>query len=197
MPNTAVSYAEETTMLLSGHISIPAKYCTCTSIRVYLSFSERNHEWLVFRHSLTHRWSRRRRRKYDPPTMRFSWCLVELELKYTSKTPNTVGYIRRMRPIDFSEQQALRRDLLFAGDHTNKKRTKQNENKDTHPSKNCWRLKEKYRSRSSRDMNTFLPYNCCSLSCGDPFVTHHLYVKLDFILGQTNLLLQLERKFQW
>ena len=157
MPNTAVSYAEETTMLLSGHISIPAKYCTCTSIRVYLSFSERNHEWLVFRHSLTHRWSRRRRRKYNPPTMRFSWCLVELELKYTSKTPNTVGYIRRMRPIDFLEQQALRRDLLFAGDHTNKKRTKQNENKDTHPSKNCWRLKEKYRSRSSRDMSTFCP----------------------------------------
>ena len=152
------------------------------SIRVYLSFSERNHEWLVFRHSLTHRWSRRRRRKYNPPTMRFSWCLVELELKYTSKTPNTVGFIRRMRPIDFSEQRALRRDLLFAGDHTNKKRTKQNENKDTHPSKNCWRLKEKYRSRSSRDMNTFLPYNCC---------------RLDFILGQTNLLLQLERKFQW
>ena len=109
----------------------------------------------------------------------------------------TPSAIRRMRPIDFSEQRALRRDLLFAGGHTNKKRTKQNENKDTHPSKNCWRLKEKYRSRSSRDMNTFLPYNCCSLSCGDPFVTHHLYVKLDFILGQTNLLLQLATKFQW
>ena len=176
-------------MLLSRHISTPAKYHTCTSIRVYLSFSERNHKWLVFRHSLTHRWSRRSRRKYNPPTMRFSWCLVELELKYTSKTPNTVGYIRRMRPIDFSEQRALRRDLLSAGGHTNKKRTKQNkakqnENKYTHPS-------------SSRDMNTFLPYNCCSLSCGDPFVTHHLYVKFDFILRQTNLLLQLARKFQW
>ena len=129
MPNTAVSYAEETTMLLSGHISIPAKYCTCTSIRVYLSFSERNHEWLVFRHSLTHRWSRRSRRKYNPPTMRFSWCLVELELKYTSKTPNTVGYIRRMRPIDFSEQRALRRDLLFAGGHINKKKNKTKQSK--------------------------------------------------------------------
>ena len=33
-------------------------------------------------------------------------------------------------------------------------------------------------------MNTFLNYN---LSCGDLFVTHHLHVKLDFILGQTNL----------
>ena len=116
-------------MLLSRHISTPAKYQTCTSIRVYLSFSERNHEWLVFRHSLTHRWSRRSRRKYNPPTMRFSWCLVELELKYTSKTPNTVGYIRRMRPIDFSEQRALRRDLLFAGGHTNKKKKEQNKTK--------------------------------------------------------------------
>ena len=35
-------------MLLSEHISTPAKYYTCTSIRFYLSFSERNHEWLVF-----------------------------------------------------------------------------------------------------------------------------------------------------
>ena len=39
-----------------------------------------------FRHSPTHRWSRRSRRKCNPPTMRFSWCLVELELKYTSKS---------------------------------------------------------------------------------------------------------------
>ena len=35
-------------MLLSGHISITAKYYTCTSIRFRLSFNERNHEWLVF-----------------------------------------------------------------------------------------------------------------------------------------------------
>ena len=111
--NTAVSYAKETTMLLSGHISTPAKYYTCTSIRFYLSFSERNHEWLVFRHSLTHRWFRRSRRKCNPPTMWFSRCLVELELKYTSKTPNTVSYIRRMRSIDFSELRALRINYLW------------------------------------------------------------------------------------
>ena len=56
--------------------------------------------------------------------MRFSWCLVKLELKCTSKTPNTVGYIRRMRSIDFSEQRALRRDLLFAGGaHRKRKKT--------------------------------------------------------------------------
>ena len=58
-------------------------------------------------------------------------------MKYTSKTPNTVGYIRRMRPIDFSEQRALRRDLLFAGGHTNKKKeqnkTKQNKTKTNTP----------------------------------------------------------------
>ena len=111
-----------------------------------LKFTSRNHKWFVFRHSLTHRWSRRSRRKYNPPTLRFSWCLVKLELKYTSKTPNTVGFIRRMRPIDFSELRALRRDLLFAGGHTNKKRTKQNkakqnENKDTHPIKTVDDLK--------------------------------------------------------
>ena len=35
-------------MLLSGHISITAKYYTCTSIRFRLSFNERNHELLVF-----------------------------------------------------------------------------------------------------------------------------------------------------
>ena len=148
---------------------------------------------LFFPHSPTHRWSRRSRRKCNPPTKRFSWCLVELELKYTSKTPDTVGYIRRMRSIDFPELRALRMNLFFAGVHTKKQnKTKQNEN--THPIKNCWRLKEKYESCSSRDMNTFLNYN---LSCGDLFVTHHLHVKLDFILGQTNLLLQLATKFQW
>ena len=48
MPNTAVFYAKETTMLLSGHTSTPTKYYTCPSIRLYLSFNERNHEWLVF-----------------------------------------------------------------------------------------------------------------------------------------------------
>ena len=125
VPNTAVSYAKETTMLLSGNISTPEEYCTSTSIRFHLSFNERNHEWLVwmacfFRHSPTHRWSRRSRRKCNPPTMRFSWCLVELELKYTSKAPDTVAYIRRMRPIDFSELWALRMNLSFEGGHTKK-----------------------------------------------------------------------------
>ena len=74
--------------------------------------------------------------------------------------------------------------ILRGGPH---RKTKQNKTKrkQKHPSdKNCWRLKEKYESCSSRDMNTFLNYN---LSCGDLFVTHHLHVKLDFILGQTNL----------
>ena len=35
-------------MLPSRHISIPAKYYTCTRMRVYLNFNKRNHEWLVF-----------------------------------------------------------------------------------------------------------------------------------------------------
>ena len=77
-----------------------------------------------FRHSPTHRWSRRSRRKCNPPTMRFSWCLVELELKYISKAPDTVGYIRRMRSIDFSELRALRMNLFFAGGpHRKRKKT--------------------------------------------------------------------------
>ena len=79
---------------------------------------------LFFRRSPTHRWSRRSRRKCNPPTMRFSWCLVELELKYISKTPDTVGYIRRMRSIDFSELRALRMNLFFAGGpHRKRKKT--------------------------------------------------------------------------
>ena len=77
-----------------------------------------------FRHSPTHRWSRRSRRKCNPPTMRFSWCLVELELKYISKAPDTVGYIRWMRSIDFSELRALRMNLFFAGGpHRKRKKT--------------------------------------------------------------------------
>ena len=77
-----------------------------------------------FRQSPTHRWSRRSRRKCNPPTMRFSWCLVELELKYISKAPDTVGYIRRMRSIDFSELRALRMNLFFAGGpHRKRKKT--------------------------------------------------------------------------
>ena len=56
--------------------------------------------------------------------MRFSWCLVELELKYISKAPDTVGYIRRMRSIDFSELRALRMNLFFAGGpHRKRKKT--------------------------------------------------------------------------
>ena len=132
-------------MLLSGNISIPEEYCKSTSIRFHLSFNERNHEWLVwmacfFRHSPTHRWSRRSRRKCNPPTKRFSWCLVELELKYTSKTPDIVGYIRRMRSIDFPELRALRMNLFFAGGHT-KKQNKTNENKNTHQIKTVDDLK--------------------------------------------------------
>ena len=76
---------------------------------------------LFFRRSPTHRWSRRSRRKCNPPTMRFSWCLVELELKYTSKAPDTVGFIRRMRSIDFLELGALRMYLFFAGGRKRKK----------------------------------------------------------------------------
>ena len=77
-----------------------------------------------FPHSPTHRCSRRSRRKCNPPTMRFSWCLVELELKYISKAPDTVGYIRRMRSIDFSELRALRMNLFFAGGpHRKRKKT--------------------------------------------------------------------------
>ena len=75
-----------------------------------------------FRHIPTHRWSRRSRRKCNPPTMRFSWCLVELELKYTSKAPDTVSFIRRMRSIDFLELRALRMYLFFAGGHTEKEK---------------------------------------------------------------------------
>ena len=106
-----------------------------------------------FPHSPTHRWSRRSRRKCNPPTIRFSWCLVELELKYTSKAPDTVGYIRRMRSIDFLELQALRKKLILCGGPHQKRKKKKN----TLPSQNCWRLKVKYESCSSRHMNTFLP----------------------------------------
>ena len=77
-----------------------------------------------FPHSPTHRCSRGSRRKCNPPTMRFLWCLVELELKYISKAPDTVGYIRRMRSIDFSELRALRMNLFFAGGpHRKRKKT--------------------------------------------------------------------------
>ena len=63
-------------------------------------------------------------------------------MKYTSKTPDTVGYIRRMRSIDFPELRALRMNLFFAGVHTEKQnKTKQNENKNTHPIKTVDDLK--------------------------------------------------------
>ena len=63
-------------------------------------------------------------------------------MKYTSKTPDTVGFIRRMRSIDFPELRALRMNLFFAGVHTEKKnKTKQNENKNTHPIKTVDDLK--------------------------------------------------------
>ena len=194
MPNTAVSYAKRKQLCYSPDTSAHQRSIIHAQVSVFIKFQWTNTRVACFfPHSPTHRWSRRSRRKCNPPTKRFSWCLVELELKYTSKTPNTVGYIRRMRSIDFPELRALRMNLFFAGVHTEKQnKTKR---KQKHPSdKNCWRLKEKYESCSSRDMNTFLNYN---LSCGDLFVTHHLHVKLDFILGQTNLLLQLATKFQW
>ena len=37
---------------------------------------------------------------------------------YTSKTPNSVGFIKRMRSIDFPDLRAPRMNLFFAGGHT-------------------------------------------------------------------------------
>ena len=195
MPNTAVSYAKRKQLCYSPDISAHQRSIIHAQVSVCIKFQWTNTRVACFfPHSPTHRWSRRSRRKCNPPTKRFSWCLVELELKYTSKTPDTVGY--QKDAIDWFPRTAGSKNefILRGGPH---RKTKQNKTKrkQKHPSdKNCWRLKEKYESCSSRDMNTFLNYN---LSCGDLFVTHHLYVKLDFILGQTNLLLQLATKFQW
>ena len=54
----------------------------------------------------------------------FHDALSNLNWSIPLKAPDTVGYIRRMRSIDFLELQALRNDLFFAGGHTKKGRKK-------------------------------------------------------------------------
>ena len=132
-----------------------------------------------FPHSPTHRWSRRSRRKCNPPTKRFSWCLVELELKYISKTPDTVGYqkdvINRFLRIAGSKKQLI----LCGGPHQKRKEKKPILHITVDDLKwNTNLVALGIWIRFFQNLPKVLlwerAYNCRSLSYGDPFITHHL-----------------------
>ena len=94
------------------------------------------------------------------------------------KAPDTVGYQKDENNRFLRTAGSKEKKLFLCGGPHQKRKKKKN----TLPSQNCWRLKVKYESCSSRDMNAFLPKpsksftlgESRSLSYGDPFVTHHL-----------------------
>ena len=130
-------------MLLSRHISTPAKYYTCTSIRVYLSFNERTHEWLVFfltvlltdgpegaEENVTHQQS-----DFHDASSNLNWSIP---LKH--QTPSVIS--EGCDQLISQNCGLWEWTYSLRGGHTEKQnKTKQNENKNTHPIKTVDDLK--------------------------------------------------------
>ena len=133
-----------------------------------------------FRHSPTHRWSRRSRRKCNPPTIRFSWCLVELELKYTSKSPRHRRLYQKDEINRFLRIAGSKKRLILCGGPHQKRKEKK-------PILHITVDDLKWNTnivalgiwiRFFQNLPKVLlwerAYNCRSLSYGDPLITHHL-----------------------
>ena len=117
------------------------------------------------------------------------------------KAPDTVGYQKDEINRFLRTAGSKKKLILCGGPHQKRKKT------NTLPSQNCWRLKVKYESCSSRECvssKTFQKFYsgrepttaaAFPMAMRSSLIT--CYVKLDFILGNKTFLLQLVRKFQW